>query len=150
VEIQALVSPTAYGNPRRSANGLDYNRVSMIMAVLEKRVGVYVASQDAYVNVAGGVRLDEPAVDLGVAMALGSSFKDQGLSPNDIFIGEIGLAGEVRGVSRIEQRVKEAHKLGFTRCIIPAKNFKGWTPPAGIEVVGVDSIQQAFEISFRR
>jgi DNA repair protein RadA/Sms len=149
VEIQALVSPTAFGTPRRNANGIDHNRVSMIMAVLEKRMGLYVGSQDAYVNVAGGVRLDEPAVDLGVALALASSFKDTGMGPNDIFIGEVGLAGEIRGVSRIEQRVKEAQKLGFTRCIIPAKNLRGWTPPAGIEVVGVDSIQQAFQIVFR-
>lgn len=149
VEIQALVSPAAFGNPRRNANGLDHNRVSMIMAVLEKRAGLYVGSQDAYINVVGGVRLDEPAVDLGIAMAIASSYKDTGMDPNDMFIGEIGLAGEVRGVSRIEQRVREAHKLGFTRCIIPAKSQKGWTPPAGIKVVGVDSIQQAFQNVFR-
>ncbi|GAX89351.1 DNA repair protein RadA [Effusibacillus lacus] len=149
VEIQALVSPTAFGNPRRNANGLDHARVSMIMAVLEKRMGLYVGSQDAYVNVAGGVRLDEPAVDLGVAMAIASSFKETGMSPHDVYIGEIGLAGEIRGVSRIEQRVREARKLGFARCIVPIKNLRGWTPPAGIEVVGVDSIQQAFQIVFR-
>ncbi|MFC4765978.1 DNA repair protein RadA [Effusibacillus consociatus] len=149
VEIQALVSPTAFGNPRRHANGIDHNRVSMIMAVLEKRMGLYVGAQDAFINVVGGVRLDEPAVDLGVALAIASSFKDTGMGPNDVFIGEVGLAGEIRGVSRIEQRVKEAQKLGFTRCIIPSKNLRGWTPPAGIEVVGVDSIQQAFQIVFR-
>ncbi|WP_018131251.1 DNA repair protein RadA [Effusibacillus pohliae] len=149
VEIQALVSPTAFGTPRRQANGIDHNRVSMIMAVLEKRMGLYLGSQDAYVNVAGGVRLDEPAVDLGMALAIASSFRDTGMSPQEVYIGEVGLAGEIRGVSRIEQRVKEAQKLGFTRCIIPAKNLRGWTPPAGIEVIGVDSIQQAFEIVLR-
>jgi DNA repair protein RadA/Sms len=149
VEIQALVTPTAFGTPRRNANGIDHNRISMIMAVLEKRMGLYVGSQDAYINVVGGVRLDEPAVDLGVALAIASSYKDASMNPNDMYIGEIGLAGEVRGVSRIEQRVKEAHKLGFARCIIPAKNLKGWTVPAGIEVAGVDSIQQAFQIVFR-
>ncbi|BCJ87367.1 DNA repair protein RadA [Effusibacillus dendaii] len=149
VEIQALVSPTTFGNPRRQATGLDHNRVSMMLAVLEKRSGLFVGSQDAYVNVAGGVRLDEPAVDLGVAVAIASSFKDQGVSPNDVFIGEVGLAGEIRGVSRIEQRVKEIQKLGFSRCFIPSRNLRGWTPPAGIELIGVDSIQQAFEIVFR-
>lgn len=149
VEIQALVTPTAFGTPRRNANGIDHNRISMIMAVLEKRMGLYVGSQDAYINVVGGVRLDEPAADLGVALAIASSYKDASMNPNDMYIGEIGLAGEVRGVSRIEQRVKEAHKLGFARCIVPAKNLKGWTVPAGIEVIGVDSIQQAFQIVFR-
>lgn len=149
VEIQALVCPAAFGNPRRQTNGIDHNRVSMIMAVLEKRMGLYVGSQDAYVNAAGGVRLDEPAIDLGVALAVASSFKDTGLNPNEVFVGEIGLAGEIRGVSRIEQRVREAQKLGFTRIIVPVKNLRGWTPPAGIEVLGVDSIQQAFEIVFR-
>lgn len=150
VEIQSLVSPAAFGNPRRTANGIDHARVSMIMAVLEKRVGMYVASHDAYVNVAGGVRVDEPAADLGMAIAIASSYRDQAVESTDVFIGEVGLTGEVRGVSRIEQRVREARKLGFTRCIIPSKNEKGWVPPQGMEVIGVSTIKEAIDVALRR
>jgi DNA repair protein RadA/Sms len=147
VEIQALVTPTSYGNPRRMATGLDHNRVSLIMAVLEKRMGLYLQSQDAYVNVAGGVRLDEPAVDLGIALALGSSFREKAIRPADCFIGEVGLTGEVRGVSRIDQRVREAMKLGFSRVIVPTKNLRGWQPPADIQVIGVETVQEAFQVA---
>jgi DNA repair protein RadA/Sms len=147
VEIQALVTPSSYGNPRRMATGLDHNRVSLIMAVLEKRMGLYLQSQDAYVNVAGGVRLDEPAVDLGIALALGSSFREKAMGATDCFIGEVGLTGEVRGVSRIEQRVREAMKLGFTRVIVPTKNLRGWQPPADIQVIGVETVQEAFQVA---
>ncbi|MCK9909788.1 DNA repair protein RadA, partial [Microbacteriaceae bacterium K1510] len=118
VELQALVSPTSFVTPRRMATGVDHQRVAMIMAVLEKRIGLMLQNQDAYVNVAGGVRLDEPAVDLAIAISLASSFRDRATNPHDVVIGEIGLTGEVRGVSRIEQRVREAHKLGFKRVII--------------------------------
>ncbi|MBL0389443.1 DNA repair protein RadA [Tumebacillus sp. ITR2] len=147
VEIQALVTPSSYGTPRRMATGLDHNRVSLIMAVLEKRMGLYLQSQDAYVNVAGGVRLDEPAVDLGIALALASSFREQLMPPGDVYIGEVGLTGEVRGVSRIEQRVREAMKLGFTRVIVPTKNLRGWQPPAGVSVIGVETVQEAFQVA---
>jgi DNA repair protein RadA/Sms len=147
VEIQALVTPSSYGNPRRTATGLDHNRVSLIMAVLEKRMGLYLQSQDAYVNVAGGVRLDEPAVDLGIALALSSSFREQIIRPTDVYIGEVGLTGEVRGVSRIEQRVREAMKLGFTRVIVPTKNLRGWHPPADVQVIGVETVQEAFQVA---
>ncbi|MGZ6503179.1 MAG: magnesium chelatase domain-containing protein, partial [Tumebacillaceae bacterium] len=147
VEIQALVTPSSYGTPRRMATGLDHNRVSLIMAVLEKRQGLYLQSQDAYVNVAGGVRLDEPAVDLGIALALSSSFREQTIAPTDVYIGEVGLTGEVRGVSRIEQRVREAMKLGFTRVIVPTKNLRGWQPPAEIKVIGVETVQEAFQVA---
>jgi DNA repair protein RadA/Sms len=147
VEIQALVTPSSYGTPRRMATGLDHNRVSLIMAVLEKRMGLYLQSQDAYVNVAGGVRLDEPAVDLGIALALSSSFREQSVKPSDVYIGEVGLTGEVRGVSRIEQRVREAMKLGFTRVIVPTKNLRGWQPPADIQVIGVETVQEAFQVA---
>jgi DNA repair protein RadA/Sms len=145
VELQALISPTSFGNPRRMATGIDHNRVSLLMAVLEKRVGLLLQNQDAYLNVAGGVRLDEPAIDLAVAISIASSFRDSPTKPTDVMIGEIGLTGEVRRVSRIEQRVHEAAKLGFTRAIIPDKNIGGWTVPKGIVVVGVSTVYEALQ-----
>jgi DNA repair protein RadA/Sms len=145
VELQALISPTSFGNPRRMATGIDHNRVSLLMAVLEKRVGLLLQNQDAYLNVAGGVRLDEPAIDLAVAISIASSFRDAPTKPTDVMIGEIGLTGEVRRVSRIEQRIHEAAKLGFTRAIIPDKNIGGWTVPKGIKVVGVSTVYEALQ-----
>ncbi|MDN4527228.1 DNA repair protein RadA [Fictibacillus fluitans] len=142
VEIQALVSPTSFGNPRRMATGIDHNRVSLLMAVLEKRVGLLLQNQDAYLNVAGGVRLDEPAVDLSVAVSIASSFRDAPTRPTDVIIGEVGLTGEVRRVSRIDQRIHEAAKLGFERAIIPDKNLGGWTIPKGIKVIGVSTVEE--------
>ncbi|UFT99469.1 DNA repair protein RadA [Radiobacillus kanasensis] len=145
VEIQSLISPTSFGNPRRMATGIDHNRVPLLMAVLEKRVGLLLQNQDAYVKVAGGVKLDEPAIDLAVAVSIASSFKDQISKPNDVLIGEVGLTGEVRRVARIDQRVQEAAKLGFKRAIIPKKNLEGWTPPTSIEVIGVNTVQEALK-----
>ncbi|HET7522417.1 MAG TPA: DNA repair protein RadA [Bacillales bacterium] len=143
VEIQALVTPTSFGNPRRMATGIDQNRVSLLMAVLEKRVGLLLQNQDAYLKVAGGVRLDEPAIDLAVAVSIASSFRDKAANPTGVVIGEVGLTGEVRRVSRIEQRIHEAAKLGFTRAIISEKNLGGWTAPPGIEVIGVSTVEEA-------
>lgn len=145
VEIQALISPTSFGNPRRMATGIDYNRVTLLMAVLEKRVGLLLQNQDAYLKVAGGVKLDEPAIDLAVAVSIASSFRDQPTKPTDCIIGEVGLTGEVRRVSRIEQRVQEAAKLGFERIILPDNNIGGWTPPKGIEIVGVSTVSEALK-----
>ncbi|MRH44806.1 DNA repair protein RadA [Aquibacillus halophilus] len=145
VEIQSLISPTSFGNPRRMATGIDHNRVPLLMAVLEKRVGLMLQNQDAYVKVAGGVKLDEPAIDLAIAVSIASSFKDQPSKPNDVLIGEVGLTGEIRRVSRIEQRVQEAAKLGFKRAIVPNKNMDGWTPPSDIEVIGVNSVHEALK-----
>ncbi|TLS35545.1 DNA repair protein RadA [Pseudalkalibacillus caeni] len=145
VEIQALISPTSFGNPRRMATGIDQNRVSLLMAVLEKRVGLLLQNQDAYLNVAGGVRVDEPAIDLAIAISIASSFRDQVTRPTDIMIGEIGLTGEVRRVSRIEQRILEAAKLGFERAIIPQKNIGGWEVPKGIKVIGVETVSEALD-----
>jgi len=145
VEIQALISPSSFGNPRRMATGLDNNRISLLMAVLEKRVGLLLQNQDAYVKVAGGVKLDEPAIDLAVAISIASSFRDQPTNQTDIFIGEVGLTGEIRRVSRIEQRVQEAAKLGFKRVICSKNNLEGWTTPKGIEVIGVSTIQEALQ-----
>lgn len=143
VELQALVSPTNFPSPRRMATGVDYNRLNLIIAVLEKRVGMHLQAQDAYLNVAGGVKLDEPAADLGIAVAVASSFRDRPTNPGDVVFGEIGLTGEVRGVSRVDQRVNEALKLGFSRVILPEKSLKQWTPPRGIEAVPVGTVQEA-------
>ncbi|MDQ0233015.1 DNA repair protein RadA [Metabacillus malikii] len=145
VEIQALISPTSFGNPRRMATGIDHNRVPLLMAVLEKRVGLLLQNQDAYLKVAGGVKLDEPAIDLAVAVSIASSFKDIPPKPTDVIIGEVGLTGEVRRVSRIEQRVIEAAKLGFKRAIIPVANIGGWTPPEDIEIIGVQNVADALQ-----
>jgi DNA repair protein RadA/Sms len=143
VEVQALVSSTNFPSPRRMTSGIDHNRLALIIAVLEKRVGLYLQSQDTYVNIAGGVKLTEPAVDLAIALSIASSFKDQALQPDDVFIGEIGLTGEVRAVSRIEQRILEAQKLGFKRVIVPEHSLKGWKPDAQIKVIGVKSVSEA-------
>ncbi|RXT09047.1 DNA repair protein RadA [Ammoniphilus sp. CFH 90114] len=150
VELQALVTPTSFPSPRRMATGVDYNRVALIMAVLEKRVGMLMQNQDAYVNVAGGIRLDEPAIDLAIAVSLASSFRDLATQPDDVIIGEVGLTGEVRGVSRMEQRVKEAAKLGFKRVIMPEKNLAGWQPPRGIELIPVRTVEEALREAIGR
>ncbi len=148
VELQALVTTTNFPSPRRMSTGIDHNRMALIIAVLEKRMGMFLQTQDAYLNVAGGIRLDEPAVDLAAAVSIASSFRDAPTRPFDVFFGEIGLTGEVRAVSRAEQRVKEAQKLGFKRVIMPAKSLKGWTPPAGIEIIGVETVAEALTEAF--
>ncbi len=145
VELQALVAPTHFPSPRRMAAGVDHHRMSLIIAVLEKRMGMFLQNQDAYLNVAGGVKLDEPAADLAAAVSLASSFKDAPTRPYDVIFGEVGLTGEVRAVSRAEQRVKEAHKLGFKRVIMPQHNMKGWQPPEGIRIVGVKTVAEALK-----
>ena len=144
-EIQALAAATGFGNPRRMCTGFDYNRMNLIIAVLEKRAGYYFTNTDAYVNVVGGLRLDETAVDLAVAMALISSLKDVPLSDDAIAFGEIGLAGEIRSVSHAQQRVNEAVRLGFRRIIIPAHNTKDITAPDDAQVIPVRNVRQAFE-----
>ena len=148
VEIQALVTPTSFNYPKRMASGLDQNRVQLLMAVLEKRMGMLLQTQDAYIKVAGGVKLDEPAIDLAVLTTIVSSYKDVAVSAHDCFIGEVGLTGEVRRVSRVEQRVQEAAKLGFKRAIIPASNLGGWDFPEGIRVIGVESVNDALKEAF--
>ena len=146
-EIQGLVTNSGYGNARRMCTGFDYNRMSMLLAVLEKRCGYFFSSMDAYINVIGGLRLDEPAVDLAVSMALVSSLKDM-IVPEDVLaFGEVGLTGEIRSVSRADMRVSEAARLGFRRCILPYHNVKGLTLPhdSQIEIVGVRTIREAVE-----
>ena len=147
VEIQALISPSIFPNPRRMATGIDHNRVSLLMAVLEKRVGLLLQNQDAYLKVTGGVKLGEPAVDLAIIVSIASGFRDVPTRATDCIVGEVGLTGEVRRVSRIEQRVKEAAKLGFERIIVPANNLGGWTPPSGIKVIGVNSVSEALKFA---
>ena len=146
-EIQGLVTSTGFGNPRRISNGFDYNRFAMLIAVLEKRGGYFFSNMDAYINIVGGLKLDEPALDLTIAMALVSSLKDYALRDDVLAFGEIGLAGEIRGVSHCEQRIKEAARLGFNKCIIPESNYKNIsaTIKKEIEVIGVKTIRKAFE-----
>ncbi|MEJ9279726.1 DNA repair protein RadA [Ureibacillus thermosphaericus] len=148
VEIQSLVTQTSFNYPKRMATGVDQNRVQLLMAVLEKRMGMLLQAQDAYIKVAGGVKLDEPAIDLAVLTSIVSSFRNQPVQVTDVYIGEVGLTGEVRRVSRIEQRVHEAAKLGFKRAIIPASNLGGWEYPKDIEVIGVQTINEALRVCF--
>ena len=144
VEIQALLSRTNFGQPRRTAVGTDYNRVNLLMAVIEKRIGLQMADYDAYVNIAGGIKVTEPALDLALVMAFISSFKNKVISPDTIVFGEVGLAGEVRAISQAEQRVAEAKKLGFKKVIMPAVSLKT-IKEDGIELVGVNNIKEASE-----
>ncbi|AGY82712.1 MULTISPECIES: DNA repair protein RadA [Carnobacterium] len=147
-EIQSLITPTAFGNAKRTASGLDHNRVSLIMAVLEKRAGLLLQNQDAYLKSAGGVKLDEPAIDLAIAISVASSYQEKETKETDCFIGEIGLTGEIRRVSRIEQRVNEATKLGFKRIMIPKNNIGGWEFPSNVDIIGVTTISEAIKKAF--
>ncbi len=144
-EVQGLVTSTGFGNPRRMSDGFDYNRLNLILAVLEKREGLYFSNLDAYINIVGGLRLDEPAADLAVAVSLVSSLRDTAVSGDTICFGEIGLSGEIRGVARTEARILEAARLGFTRCVIPAANLKNIPQNTDIEVIGVKTLRQAIE-----
>lgn len=145
VEVQSLVTPTHFHNPRRMATGVDTNRLSLLMAVLEKSEGLLMQQHDAYIKVAGGVKLDEPAVDLSVIISIASSFQNIAVRGDDCFIGEVGLTGEIRRVTKIEQRLQEAAKLGFKRAIVPASNLSGVEVPDGIEAIGVKTLKQAIK-----
>lgn len=146
MEIQALVCRSNFGMPRRTAAGIDYNRVNLLMAVLEKRVGLPLSNYDAYVNIAGGIRMNEPAIDLGVIMAVASSYKNKPVAEDMIVFGEVGLSGEVRAVTMPEQRVAEARKLGFKTCVLPEVCVKNIGHAEGIELVGVKSVAQAMDL----
>ena len=145
-EVQALVSPTAFPAPRRTSNGIDYNRLNLILAVLEKRLGLRFSANDAYINVIGGLKIDEPASDLAVAMALISSLRDKIVPDDLIAIGELGLSGEIRAVSNLEQRVKEAARLGFTRAVVPYRNLEKRKIDCGIELIGIKSIYDTLKL----
>jgi len=145
VEIQALVCHSNFGIPRRQATGTDFNRVNLLMAVLEKRVGVQLSGCDAYVNMAGGMKISEPAVDLGIAMAIVSSFKNRAANEDMVVFGEVGLSGEVRAVSMAQKRVQEAKKLGFSTCILPKANADSVKDIAGIKIIGVSNVAEAID-----
>jgi DNA repair protein RadA/Sms len=145
VEIQALVCHSFFNIPRRTATGVDFNRVNLLMAVLEKRLGLQLSDSDAYVNIAGGLRMTEPAIDLGIVLAIISSKKDIAIDDRTICFGEVGLSGEVRGVSMAEQRVLEAGKLGFTTCILPQVCLNSLKQIEGIRLIGVANVLEAYE-----
>lgn len=152
VEVQALVARSVTGTPRRTTTGVDYNRTAIIIAVLDRRAGFAIGTEDIYVNVAGGVTLTEPAVDLGIAAAIVSSFRNVPAAPRTVVFGEVGLAGELRGVSQAEMRVSEARRLGFKRCVLPGHNLKNMTRQqlegSGVELVGASTLRDALEAVF--
>lgn len=146
LEIQALVCNTSFGFPKRQATGTDFNRLSLLMAVLEKRLNLQLSDCDAYVNIAGGMKVTEPALDLAMIMAVVSSFKNRAVDENLVAFGEVGLSGEVRSVSLCEQRIREAKKLGFTTCVIPKSNIDSNMKLDGIRIIGVDSVREAIDL----
>jgi DNA repair protein RadA/Sms len=151
IEIQALVCATSFGVPRRMAAGLDYNRVTMLMAVLEKRAGLQLYNYDAYANVVGGIRIDEPACDLGIVAAIASSFKNSSVDPGLVFVGEVGLAGEIRAVSQMDKRIAEAERIGFKGCIIPRDNMNAISQKGsngGFRISGASNINEVLEMLF--
>ena len=148
IEIQALVSRSSFGYPQRVATGIDAKRLSIIIAVLEKRCGHDLSGEDIFVNVVGGMRLDEPSVDMGVGLAIVSSFRNRPIDAQTVAIGEVGLGGEIRPVNQIDRRVTEARSLGFERCLVARSNLKGWKRPEGMEVVGVGGLEAAEELAF--
>ena len=148
VELQALVSRSFLAVPRRTTIGVDHNRVALLVAVLEKKMGAQLFNQDIFVNVAGGVHVDEPAVDLGIIAAVASSHKEKNIDPRTVFFGEVGLAGEIRGISQAEARVKEAGKLGFERCVLPASNSAQLTHIKHPKLASVSSLQECWKLLF--
>ncbi len=146
IEIQALVCRSNFGIPRRQAIGTDFNRVNLLMAVLEKRLGLQMGDCDAYVNITGGIRIAEPAIDLGIVLAIVSSFKNRAIDEKTIAFGEVGLSGEVRAVSMAQQRAQEAKKLGFTTCIMPKVSAESIKPVEGLKIIGVSTVQDAVEL----
>jgi DNA repair protein RadA/Sms len=145
VEIQALTTPTAFGLPRRTANGVDFNRLILIAAVLTKRVGLRLGNQDIIVNVTGGLRIAEPAADLGIALAIASSFRDVSADPNLVVVGEVGLSGELRTVPQLERRIAEAARMGFKRCLVPKAGGK-LKPPKNIELITASTLREAIGV----
>jgi DNA repair protein RadA/Sms len=147
VELQGLTSPTNFGNPRRTPNGLDINRLLLIVAVLTRRMGIHLGEQDVFVNVVGGLRVDEPAADLAVAVAIASSMRDLPVRADSVLIGEVGLSGELRWVGQMTNRLKEAAKLGFKAAIIPHRTRRGEPLPEGIQVVEARSLREALSLA---
>ena len=148
VELQALASSTSFGNPRRTILGIDQNRVALLVAVMEKKLGLHLMGHDIFINVAGGVKIDEPAVDMGIVSAVASSFLDRPIHKGTLIFGEVGLTGEIRGIGHVEIRVAEAKKMGFNRCLVPQSNLKQMTKIKGIELIGVKTVSEAIENLF--
>jgi len=148
VELQALVSSTSFGNPRRTILGIDHNRVALLVAVMEKKLGMHLMGHDIFINVAGGVKVDEPAIDMGIVSAVASSFLDRSIPKGTITFGEVGLTGEVRAIGHVETRIAEAKKMGFARCLVPQSNLKRMTKVKEIEIIGVKTISEAIEELF--
>jgi len=148
VELQALISLSGYGTARRTVLGLDHNRVSLLLAVMEKKLGLNVAGQDVFMNVAGGVRVSEPAVDLGIIAAVASGFLDKPVADGTLLLGEVGLTGEVRGISHLQSRIAEVQKMGFSRCIVPKNSLKQVTGVSGIELTGIRRLAEVMDILF--
>jgi len=146
VEIQALVGPSNYGLPQRTTTGVDAKRLALLLAVLEKRVGLRLGTFDVFVNVVGGVKIDETSADLGILVSIVSSFKNRSVDPKAIFMGEVGLGGEIRAISKIEKRLSEAEKLGFRQCIVPNANLKSFKASSHTRIVGVDKVAQALDL----
>lgn len=147
-EVQSLVAPTSFPAPRRMTTGADYNRVNLLIAVLEKRVGLNLSNQDVYVNIIGGMRIDEPAADLGIICAVASAFKNKDIDPDIAFLGEVGLTGELRAVNQIEKRLNEIKKLGFSKCMIPEANKRGLTPPEDLNIFYAKNVSSALQLLF--
>jgi len=145
VEVQALVTPTNYGMPQRTTSGVDFRRLALLLAVLDKRAGLNVGQHDVFVNIAGGIKIEEPALDLGIAISIVSSLRDVPVDSSSVAVGEIGLGGEIRTISQIEKRVQEAAKLGFKRIVVPQNNRKALKPTGEIEIIGVDRMEKAVE-----
>lgn len=146
LELQALICDTNFNMPRRTSLGIDYNRVNLLIAVLEKRAGVNLSGCDAYVNIAGGMRMNDPSIDLGIICAIYSSFRNRPIDPKTVIIGEIGLAGEIRGVTNIQIRVKEAAKMGFETCVIPKSNYEKSMESIGIKIIYVSNLTEALSL----
>jgi DNA repair protein RadA/Sms len=148
IELQALVTPTHLGYPRRTTQGIDANRVSLLVAVMDKRLGIHLFGHDIFLNIAGGMKVEEPGADLGVIASIASSFRDKVIDPEVVIFGEVGLGGEVRGISQAEGRAKEAARLGFRRCLLPKQNEEKIKPIKGIQFIGVRTVQEAMEVLF--
>ena len=148
VELQALTSSTVFGYPKRAANGVDFNRLSLLIAVLEKKAGITLGNQDIYLNVVGGLRVNEPAIDLGTMMVVVSSFKNIPIPKDMVILGEVGLTGEVRRINLIEKRLKEAEKLGFKTCVIPESNKKDLKDKYKLDIIAIRNVKQAMNAIF--
>ena len=149
LELQALVAPTSFGIAKRTATGVDYNRVALLLAVLEKSVGLQIQNQDVYINVVGGIKVNEPSMDLGIILSVASSFRNIAIDGDIVVTGEVGLTGEVRAVSYIEKRIAECKKLGFKKIVIPRNNYAAVKDLKGIEIIPVDNLRQAINAVLR-